>query len=89
MSEYRQQRPQRSQRTSCHLWHKTELDNCFVENGWVNGRMDGEMRGREGDGLLPEAAANGWELPGESNSYRPLGRGQHFLLPGNEQVLSL
>lgn len=25
--------------------------------------MDGEVRGREGDGLLPEAAANGWDCP--------------------------
>ncbi|CAO2640429.1 hypothetical protein LEMLEM_LOCUS25336 [Lemmus lemmus] len=28
---HKQRRSRRSQRTSCHLWHMSQLDKCFVE----------------------------------------------------------
>lgn len=42
-----------------------------------------------GVGLLPEAAANGWELPGKSDRHRPLDIGQHFCYQAMSRLLVL
>lgn len=46
-------------------------------------------RGGNGVGLLPEAAANGWELPDKSESYRPLGTAGTFCCQAMSRLLVL
>lgn len=74
MSDFQElRRSRRGQSTSCHLWHMSVLDKCFVEwaskrlNGWTAGWMELGSSQK----LLRMVRRNAWQEQPEATENRP------------------